>query len=286
MSTTSSSAVGPVSDRSHPRPQATDSVLAPEVAQDPLLELVLAEDPDAARRPVGHPREEALDQVQPGAVPGRGHELEAARDGGQVAPRLGGGMHRDVAGHDPRQVAPRVLAVRDPGEPDMVGALVRLARKGGRLAGRQVDRGKGRERPEPPAPVVAPDGASLGARSRTQAGGRGRRPRRGGGTAARRASLPRCWGRAARDSGPSCGARSARPPRCHTRPTAAGAVRQRTLRREWAPGSQSTSAWPAMPPTRHGAGPGGGNTRATFALRLELRLPRSGAKVKFILAAS
>ena len=50
----------------------------------------------------------------------------------------------------------------------------------GRLAGRQVDRGKGRERPEPPAPVVAPDGASLGARSRTQAGGRGRRPRRDG----------------------------------------------------------------------------------------------------------
>ena len=180
MSTTSSSAVGPVSDRSHPRPQATDSVLAPEVAQDPLLELVLAKDPDAARRPAGHPREEALDQVQPGAVPGRGHELEAARDGGQVAPRLGGGAYRDVAGHDPRQVAPRVLAARDPGEPGVVGALVRLAREGGRLAGRQVDRGEEGERPEPPVPVVAPDGASLGARSRTQAGGRGRRPRRDG----------------------------------------------------------------------------------------------------------
>ena len=129
MSTTSSSAVGPVSDRSHLRPQATDSVLAPEVAQDPLLELVLAGHPDSAQHLAGHPREEALDQVRPGAVPGRGHELEAARDGGQVVPRLGGGVHRDVAGHDPRQVAPRVLAVRDPEEPGMVGALVCLARR-------------------------------------------------------------------------------------------------------------------------------------------------------------
>ena len=172
MSTTSSSAVGPVSDRSHPRPQATDSVLAPEVAQDPLLELVLARDPDAAQRLAGRPREEALDRCPARSRAWARTRTRSTRDGGQVAPRLGGGVHRDVAGHDPRQVAPRVLAARDPGEPGVVGALVRLARKGGRLAGRQVDRGKGRERTEPPAPVVAPDGASLGARSRTQAGGR------------------------------------------------------------------------------------------------------------------
>ena len=112
------------------------------MAQDPLLELVLAGDPDVAQRPAGRPREEAPGQVRPGAVPGRGHEPEAARDGGQVAPRLRGDACRDVAGHDPRQGAPRVLAIEDPEEPGVVGALARLARERGYLAGRQVDRGK------------------------------------------------------------------------------------------------------------------------------------------------
>ena len=150
--------------RQVPPPPADDrlGVRLPEVAQDPLLGLVLARDPDSAQHLAGRPREEALDQVRPGAVPGRGHELEAAQDGGQAAPRLGGGARRDVAGHDPHQVALRVLAVQDPEELDVVGALVRLAREGGRLSGRQVDRGEERQGAEPPVLVVAPDRAPVG----------------------------------------------------------------------------------------------------------------------------
>ena len=123
--------------RQAPPPPADDrlDVRLPVVAQDPLLKLVLAGHPDAARHLADHLRENALDQVRPGAVPGRGHEPEAARDGGQVAPRL-----------------------------------------------------------------------------------RGRTAARG--AAARRASWSRSWGRDARNSGPSCGARSGRPPGCRALPVA------------------------------------------------------------------
>ena len=65
-------------------------VRLPVVTQDPLLGLVLAGHPDAARHLADHLREDALDQVRPGAVPGRGHEPEAARDDGWIAPRLRG----------------------------------------------------------------------------------------------------------------------------------------------------------------------------------------------------
>ena len=118
------SVVGPVSDRSRPRPWTTGSALASRGGAGPSPGLVPARDPDAAKYPAGRPREGAPGQVRPGAVPGRGHGHEVARDVRQVESRLRGGVRRDDAKHGPRQVAPRAPAARESG---VVGAFARLA---------------------------------------------------------------------------------------------------------------------------------------------------------------
>ena len=132
-----------------------------KVAQDPLLGLILTEHPDAAQRPAGLPREEALDQVRPETTAWA--RTRARGDPGRtaVAPCLRGGARRDVAEHDPYQVALGVSAAWDPGKPGVVWALVRLAREEGsprRPAGRSVEARSDRAS-EPPVPVVVPDRA-------------------------------------------------------------------------------------------------------------------------------
>ena len=246
------SVVGPVSNRSRPRPWTTGSALAfPEVAQNPLFGLVLARDPDLSAASGGPSSRRG---PRPGSARSRAWARTRTRGGpgrwpGDASPSRGCALTRrrarSASGRPPRRLLPGCSrgARR--------GRNPRASRpQGGRLAGRQVDRGEEGERPEPPVLVVAPDrapaardGPRVGGGARARPGcpasrrgtargppgppprGRGRRPRRSGrtaarGAAARRASLPRGRGRGTRSGRPSCGARSGRPPGCRALPVA------------------------------------------------------------------
>ena len=150
-----------MSDRLHLRLQATGSASASSRWRRILSSgssLLNTRMPRSVRRAVLE--EEVLDQVRPEAAAWA--RTRARGDPGRtaVAPCLRGGARRDVAGHDPHQVALGVPAAWDPGKPGVVWGPRASRSRGGVAspAGRSVEARSDRAS-EPPVPVVAPDRA-------------------------------------------------------------------------------------------------------------------------------
>ena len=100
-------------------------------------------------------------QVRPGAVPGRGHELEAARDVRQVAPRLRGVCAETSPGTIRIRSPLGYLPPGIPGSPAWSGPRASRSRAGSprRPADRSRLEARSDRASEPPVPVVAPDRA-------------------------------------------------------------------------------------------------------------------------------
>ena len=160
---TGPSVVGPVSNRSRPRPWTTGSALAfPEVAQNPLFGLVLARDPDLSAASGGP-------SSRRGPRPGSARSCAWARTRTRGGPGRWPGDASPSRGCAPTRRRARSASGRPPppaarvfpwspawSEPSRVSPARGSPR---RPAGRSRLEARSDGASEPPAPVVAPDRA-------------------------------------------------------------------------------------------------------------------------------
>src|SRR5215216_5219852 len=113
-----------------------------DTSHDALLELVFGCHPGGAQDRAGKLREEALDEVEPGAVRGREGELEAA---GRPSGEPSSGFSRDVRGmiveNQLDRGAGRIGGIEQLEEFDELSAAVAVSDQGMDPAGEQIDPG-------------------------------------------------------------------------------------------------------------------------------------------------
>src|SRR5262249_45684321 len=116
-------------------------------SKDALLELMLRSDPDVAQDRAGKLGEEALDEIEPGAVLGREGELEAAA---RSRREPSSGFFRDVRGmiveDQLDRGSGRVGGIEQLEEFDEFSAAVAVSDQGMDLPGEQIDPGQQAER--------------------------------------------------------------------------------------------------------------------------------------------
>src|ERR1700680_4570270 len=118
-----------------------------DTGHDALLELLLRPNPDVAQDRAGELGEEALDEIEPGAVFGREGELEAARRlSGEPSLGFSGDMRRMVVENQLDRRAGRVSGIEKLEEFDELAAAVTLLDQGMDLPGEQINSGQQAER--------------------------------------------------------------------------------------------------------------------------------------------
>ena len=118
-----------------------------DTGHDALLELVLRCHPDVAQDRSGELGEEALDEVEPGAVLGCERELEAAeRSSGQPSFGFSGDVRGMIVEDQLDRSAGRIGRIEQLEELDELSAAVAVSDQGMHLAGEQIDPGQQAER--------------------------------------------------------------------------------------------------------------------------------------------
>ena len=116
-----------------------------DTGHDALLELVLRCHPDVAQDRAGELGEEALDEVEPGAMRGRKGELEAASgSSGQPSSGFSGDVRGMIVEDQLDRGAGRIGRIKQLEELDELSAAVSVSDQGMDLAGEQIYPGTNR----------------------------------------------------------------------------------------------------------------------------------------------